>query len=52
MKMQIHPLSIQLNNKEKKQILSAVISIINCPTPDSQQAHSEKRDKIPRVEAI
>ena len=46
MKMQIHPLSIQLNNEEKKQILTAVISIINCPTPDSQQAHSEKRDKF------
>ena len=41
-------------NKEKKQILilTAVISIISCPTPDIQQAHSEKRDKIPRVEAI
>ena len=54
MKMRIHPSSIQLNNKEKKQILilTAVISIINCPTPDSQQAYSEKRDKIPRVEAI
>ena len=44
MKMRIHPSSTQLNNKEKKQILilTAVISIINRPTPDIQQAYSEK----------